>query len=107
MVPEFVRHYGLGKRDATKLAPLFRSMPRGRVTYSKKARLWIFQHGDDCPRGNQHFEMYVPSRFGLSKELLHGDVSFAEDNSMTMLPAQQLALQAIIGAVPYRPLKHS
>jgi len=102
VAPEIARHYRLTKHDAERLNPLTKSLPRGRVFRGRKTGFWIFMHAADNPRGNQHFEMLLPSRFNLTKQLLFGGVSFAKDELLEMLPSDQSALKAIIGRLPYR-----
>jgi hypothetical protein len=101
IVPELVRHYRLGKRDVAKLLPLYRSLPRGSVQFGPNSKLWRIHHAGDSPRGEQNFMMLTPARFSLSSALLKGNVAFVTDLKLAMCSADQLALQAVIGTVPY------
>jgi hypothetical protein len=101
VVPEIAKHYKLKAGDVKRLEPLYRSMPRGSVMYGANSKCWIIMHAQDNPMGQQKAEMLIPARFCLSNILLRGDVAFAHDKKLAMIPADQLALQAVIGTVPY------
>jgi len=95
-------HYKIqGASEQSLLLPLQHSLPRGRVVYNNGA--YILCHGDDFPScySKEGQVKTLISAFGLSKQALLGQVNDAVAQHEKMDEREKVALQAIIGPVPY------
>lgn len=98
VVPVLQAHYGLNSSDASKLKPLYASMPRGRVVDFQYGSSFEIVHGNDFPsclsKSSQIKE--VKSLFNLpvrTKDAVHEHEMMIKDHKKR--------LQRIIGKVAY------
>lgn len=100
VVPDIAKHY---KIDSRPLAPLYYSMPRGRVVSERYGEKYRIVHGGDFPSslGESAEIKSLVGLFGLSNRMILGKVSVEFHEHETMDADHQKRMKKIIGKIPY------
>jgi hypothetical protein len=98
VVPRLVKYYKLSDRQAQVLLAHPRGLPRGRVMVDKG--LWLVLHGGDNPTTDTDLHEVI-SVFGLTQQLIRGNVQATVHAHERMVEADQREVERALGSVPY------